>query len=162
MGEHYPSLVDRVEYLAASSSGEHRGIDMEQFNKIKTKLKALGFGRNTLIFIDWRTKTGTLGQMLKEIAPDCIYAVVSDPNCKADLRGTTEDIPKVAFSTHEDAMKCLGLFIGRQHSLEGEPVGPITYKYGETPDCEEFYARLFAKINEVIEKDKDPGSSYVA
>ncbi len=94
-GVHHTDCLDFAVQIS-SKSGE---LDYEKFKKIALKSQQLGV---PLYALDMRTKTGSLGRILKdetakiENAENCNielkYAVVFDPDGKADIRGSSEEL----------------------------------------------------------------------
>ncbi|MCX6774628.1 MAG: hypothetical protein NTY99_00890 [DPANN group archaeon] len=133
----------RVEYIGASSK-----LNFVDIHKLKW-LEEI-FDRR--IYVDWRTVTGKLGEMLKEKDGESLYAVLSDPNNKADIRATTEDIAKFDFpDDYEQTMKIIGLWT-EPHTVAGLLKlkilnGKIEYKCIDTEQSMEFYGSLSKSIS---------------
>jgi len=49
--------------------------------------------KNIRVYVDRRTKTGSLGKMLGELDPMGIYAVLEDPNEKATVTASKAEVP---------------------------------------------------------------------
>ena len=135
-------------YLAASS--KYKFIDAHRLNAFKLV-------NRPLIFVDWRTVSGELGNMLKENYPNSTYAVLSDSNNKADICATSEDIPKFDFpANYEGTLETIGLWI-EPHTVEEllklkSTGGEIEYSNISTKQSEAFYKNLFEKIDDYIKK----------
>lgn len=128
-------------YLVASSRQERKFIDLHQLDKLKNE-------SGKRIYIDWRTKTGALGEMLREHDPGCLYAVLSDPEGKADISVTNEDVPKIKFpDNYDEIMDLIGVKVVR------EPDTELKYLFNFGPKAEAFYTQLYDLIDKfVIEK----------
>ena len=147
----------KIGYVAASSNKEYPFVDMNQLRRLKQTT-------DRRIFVDWRTKTGSLGQLLRQADSSCVYAVLSDPNGRADMRGTLEDVPKIAFPEDlQQTMRIIGLMT-RPDTLEGirSQGGNLTYNEQETPESTQFYGKLLMKIDDIIQSYQSEGHSYVA
>jgi hypothetical protein len=138
----YIGKICRVEYIGASS----------KFNFVDThKLKLLKEMSGRRIYVDWRTVTGKLGEMLKEKDNESLYAVLSDPNNKADIRATTEDVAKFDFpKDYEQTMKIIGLWT-EPHTVAGLLKlktfgGKIEYKEISTEQSKSFYGALYSSM----------------
>lgn len=137
----------RVEYIGASSKLDF--ID-------KRKLDSLKQTSRWRIFVDWRTVTGKLGQMLKASDSGCLYAVLSDRNNKADIRATTEDVPKLDFpEDYKETANIIGLWT-EPHTIPGLLKlkvfgGEIKYTVIATEQSKEFYGSLFKSIDSILE-----------
>ncbi len=133
-------------YLAASSKYDF--IDKYRLGELK-ELNRL------LIFIDWHTVSGKLGCMLKENYSNSIYAVLSDPNNKADICATTKDIPKFTFPRdYKETLRTIGMWI-EPNTVEDilklqSSGGEMKYFQRLTEQSKTFYKTLFKKIDEVL------------
>lgn len=102
------------------------------------------------IYIDRRTKTGSLGKMLKELDPDGKYAVLEDPDEKADIRASKETVPWFNWPGRIWGPKVMaertGPFIGIRvaPTLDGEGFlyNPVC---GEATDV--FYKELYERMD---------------
>lgn len=132
----------KIDYLGASSKDrwwvDHR------------KLEILKAASETRVYVDWRTKTGTLRQMLELVDPGSTYAVLSNPNNQQNYFATTEDVPKFKFhEDYEEKMKTIGIWV-EPHTLEEAIMQGQEYYEIETDASMEFYANLFQEIKKFL------------
>jgi len=79
--------------VSLRASSKKSEFDERKFGEILTKAKK---ENRTIVFVDWRTKTGTLGGILKQKMPKDArwkYAVLYDPIKKADIRVSVKEGP---------------------------------------------------------------------
>jgi len=70
------------------SSSRANVMDAQKIWKLKND-----YPDQTRVYVDRRTKTGKLGDMLKRCDSDAVYAVVEDKNGHADVCGSREEVP---------------------------------------------------------------------
>lgn len=133
-------------FLAASS--KYNFIDKHRLNELKEL-------NHPVIFIDWQTVTGKLSKMLKKNYPNCIYAVLSDPNNTADICATTKNIPKFAFpENYKETLRTIGFWI-EPNTIDNilklkSSGGKMKYIKAPTEKSIDFYTTLYEKIAEVL------------
>ena len=93
--------------------------------------------------------------MVIEKDKDGIYAVLSDPNKKADISATAEEVPKLKLpENYEDTMRLIGVWT-EPHTMTGLLKlkafgGKIDYSLIETSQSRQFYTELFEKLVERV------------
>ena len=126
-------------YLVASSRQEF--VDVYQIDKLKAE-------SGKRIYIDWRAKTGKLGEMLRVNDPGCMYAVLSDPDGKADISATKADVPKIRFpDNYDEIMDLIGIKVDMEKLRSGKE---SSYLFNFGPKSEAFYNQLYKLIDKVI------------
>lgn len=125
-------------------SSKHGTIDMERMSGLRKSPKRR-------FYIDRRTKTGSLGKILKEHDPDAIYCVLEDPNEKADIRATKKEIPWFNWPHEELAHLTAPAIIGytiRKYTGPKNILNPPEFEYVgfDTHQSVEFYKQLFKAV----------------
>jgi len=102
------------------------------------------------IYIDRRTKTGSLGKILKKIDPEAIYAVLEDPSGKADVSASKEKVPWFSWPGHWLGPKVMAEwtapFIGVRVAPKLEGKGYL-YNYRRGEAAEVFYSELYRRMD---------------
>ena len=131
-------LNEIFNYLVVSSKQEF--IDLHQLDRLKKE-------SGKRIYIDWRTKTGALGEILRKHDPECMYAVLSDPAGKADISVTKEDIPKINFpDNYDEIMDLIGIKVDIEKLKSG---AECRYLFNFGPKSEAFYSQLYSLMDKV-------------
>ena len=133
-----------IDFIGASSDEIYPFVDPVQFAKLRSNSAKR-------IYVDWRTKTGKLGKQLKQVDPDCWYAVLSDPYLKADYRATTSDIFKLDWPSNFPMIQRLIGIATYPTTLDGisQKGGVLDYDRLKNPESEAFYKSLYAALDEV-------------
>lgn len=137
----------KLEYLCASTKDKW-WVDSKKLDILKATYT------NNRVYVDWRTNTGTLCQLLRLMDQGSKYAVLSNPSSQQCFCAATDEIPKFDYPTdYEETMKTIGLWI-EPHELEEDiVVQNKEYWEIETDLSMEFYADLFQKIKEFLPKN---------
>jgi hypothetical protein len=102
------------------------------------------------VYIDRRTKTGSLGKMLKGIDPEAIYAVLEDPSGKADVSASKEKVPWFSWPGHLLGPKVMAEwtapFIGVRVAPTLEGKGYL-YNHRRGEESEVFYGELYRRMD---------------
>jgi hypothetical protein len=114
------------------------------------KMEQLCITKRKRIYIDRRTKTGSLGKLLKELDPEAKYAVLEDPDKKADISASKETVPWFSWPGRIWGPKVMaektGPFIGMRVAPKLDGNG---YFYNQ--DCGEatdiFYKELYERMD---------------